>query len=468
MNLTRLLLATAALSGTGWAAVTAAPTKEQTDFFESKVRPILAENCYKCHSVEKGKSKGGLTLDSREGVLKGGETGPLVEPGNPEKSLLVHAIGYSDPDLQMPPKGEKLTQAQIETLTEWVKMGAPDPRTEAPKLAKMSGDTDASRAHWAYQPVVKPAIPVPQNRAWCRTPVDAFIAKALEEKGMAPNSMASKEALIRRASYDLIGLPPTPEQVAAFVADQSPRAFEKVVDRLLASPQYGERWGRHWLDTARYADTTGEERGRTDYRYPHAWTYRDYVIQSFNEDKPYDQFILEQLAADQLPGEDQTRLAALGFLTVGQRFRNQNDVINDRIDAVTKGFLGLTVSCARCHDHMFDPVPTEDYYSLHGIFASSVEPAEKPLLEDVAGNPQVRDFEEKFAKLEKQNRDIFLREVLGDLNEFRAKPKAYLLASRSNQRRGVSAERIAERNRMIRQAKLDADLLPGLFQRTLG
>lgn len=471
MKLSRLLplltAASAVLGGSGWAAA-AALNPEQTAFFEDKVRPILTEHCYQCHSVEKGKSKGGLTLDSREGVLKGGESGPALEPGAPEKSLLVHAIGYSDPDLQMPPKGEKLTAEQIETLTAWVKMGAPDPREPVEAIAKMSGNTDASRAHWAFQPVVKPAIPVPQNRAWCRTPVDAFIAKKLEENGMAPNSMASKEALLRRASYDLIGLPPTPEQVAAFVADSSPQAFEKVVDRLLASPQYGERWGRHWLDTARYADTTGEPRLKEEYRYPYAWTYRDYVIQSFNEDKPYDRFILEQLAADQLPGEDPSRLAALGFLTVGERFRSVNDVINDRIDVVTKGFLGLTVSCARCHDHMFDPVPTEDYYSLHGIFASTLEPTVKPLLGAAEGSPELRDFEQKMAALEKQNRDIFLREVIGDLNEFRSKPAAYLLAGRVVQRRGASAEQIAERNRMIRERKLEADLLPAIFQRTSG
>ncbi len=468
MNFFGLILTTAALAVSSFGAVTAALNQEQTDFFEKKVRPILAENCYKCHSAEQGKSKGGLTLDSRDGVLKGGETGPALEPGAPEKSLLVHAIGYDDPDLQMPPKGEKLTKEQVETLTAWVKMGAPDPRTAAVAVTRMSGDTETSRAHWAFQPVVKPTIPVPQNRAWCRTPVDAFVAKGLEDKGMAPNSLATKETLLRRASYDLIGLPPTPEQLTAFVADESPRAFEKVVDRLLASPQYGERWGRHWLDTARYADTTGEPRGKDEYRYPHAWTYRDYVIQSFNEDKPYDQFILEQLAADQLPGEDPARLAALGFLTVGQRFRSVNDVINDRIDAVTKGFLGLTVSCARCHDHMFDPVPTEDYYSLHGIFASSIEPVSKPLLASVQESPELREFEMKMAALQKQNRDIFVREVIGDLNEFLSKPKAYLLAGRVGQRKGATAEMIAERNRIIRERKLEVDLIPSIFQRTMG
>ncbi|MDQ3622409.1 MAG: DUF1549 domain-containing protein, partial [Verrucomicrobiota bacterium] len=343
-----------------------APSKEQLAFFESKIRPILAGNCYKCHSLEQGKAKRGLTLDTREGVLKGGETGPALEPGDPQNSLLIKAVGYKDPDLQMPPKGEKLTPQQISDLTAWVKMGAPDPRDAPRNLdAKLTGLTDAAKSHWAYLPVKRPAIPVNKNQQWCRTPVDAFILQKLEGANLLPSADADREALLRRATYDLIGLPPTPEEVNAFLADQSPKAFEKVIDRLLASPQYGERWGRHWLDTARYSDTIGGDRNNrvTEYRYPNAWTYRDYVIRAINEDKPYDQFIIEQLAADKLPGAGPSdpRLAALGFLTVGERFRNVNDIFNDRIDAVSKGFLGLSVSCARCHDHMFDPITQKDY-----------------------------------------------------------------------------------------------------------
>ena len=301
-----LFLAILAASGApALAAVTAEPTKEQAAFFESKIRPILAESCYKCHSLEKGKSKGDLTLDSRAGLLKGGENGAVIVPGDPAKSSMITAVTYLDKDLQMPPKGEKLTDQQIADLTTWVKMGAPDPRKDDAKISsKLSGLTDKARSHWAYQPVTKPTPPVVKNRSWPRTGIDSFILAKLEEKGMFPMPDASKEALLRRATYDLTGLPPTPNEVQNFAADASPQAFAKVVDRLLASPAYGERWARHWLDTARYSDTIGGDRNlaRTgDYRYPYAWTYRDWVIKSLNDDLPYDQFIVQQLAADKLP-----------------------------------------------------------------------------------------------------------------------------------------------------------------------
>ena len=380
-----LLLALAGVAAPAFGAATAEPTAEQAAFFESKIRPILADNCYKCHSLENGKSKGGLTLDTRDGVLKGGEDGPAVKPGDPAASPLLKAVNYADKDLQMPPtkEGGKLKDEQIAALTEWVKMGAPDPRMDAGK-SKLTGLTAQARQHWSYQPVAKPALPAVKNRVWCRTAVDTFILAKIEEKGMVPSPDATKEALLRRATYDLTGLPPSPQEVTDFVSDESPKAFAKVVDRLLAAPAYGERWGRYWLDTARYADTIGGtgNNGRMDYRFPYAWTYRDYVIKAFNEDKPYDQFIVEQLAADRLPdiSPDDPRLAALGFITVGERFNSANDVINDRIDTVCKGFLGLTVSCARCHDHKFDPIPTKDYYALHGVFSSIMEPGEQPVI----------------------------------------------------------------------------------------
>ena len=361
------------------------PTTDQLAFFESKVRPVLKENCYKCHSLEQGKAKGDLTLDTRDGWVKGGKNGAAIEPGAPEKSALITAIGYEDADLQMPPKGEKLAKQQIADLTEWVKMGAPDPRRGTGAIVgKRSGLTDTARSHWAYQPVRIPAPPAVKNQQWPRNEVDRFVLSKLEAAGMVPAPSADKDTLLRRATYDLVGLPPTPQEVAAFRADKSPDAFEKVIDRLLASPQYGERWGRFWLDTARYSDTVGGERNAqkrgADYRFPYAWTYRDYVIGAFNADKPYNQFILEQLAADKLERKDDTTLAALGFLTVGERFKNQNDIINDRIDVVSKGFLAMTVTCARCHDHMFDPIPTKDYYALHGVFASTFEPEQKPVI----------------------------------------------------------------------------------------
>ena len=381
------------------------PTKEGLEFFEKNVRPILSDRCYECHSANKNSSKGGLILDSHDGAYKGGDEGPAVVPGNLEKSLLIKAVRYTDPEFSMPPKktGGKLPDDKIAILEEWVKMGAPMPVGGAVKLTGLTGK---AREHWAFQPVTKPTVPEVKNRAWVKTPIDAFVLAKLEAKGLQPNPAASPESFLRRVSYDLIGLPPTSEQVdtfekavqAAQVADTMAlrsgkpavaveAVYAKQVDSLLASPHYGERWARHWLDTARYSDTRGlqVDQGDSlfkDYRFAYAWTYRDYVINAMNDDKPYNNFIVEQLAADRIPGisPDDPRLAALGFLTVGKRFDEPNDIIDERIDTTTKAFLGLTVSCARCHDHKFDPIPIKDYYSLHGIFASTVEPLHHPTI----------------------------------------------------------------------------------------
>ncbi len=458
-----LILSLAALSPAAFGAVTAEPTKEQTNFFESKIRPILSENCYKCHSVEKGKAKGDLTLDTRAGTLKGGENGKVIVPGNPEKSPLIVAVTYSDPDLQMPPKGEKITTEQVALLTQWVKMGAPDPRKDdADVHAKLSGLTEAARNHWAYQPVKKPAVPRAKNPAWARTPVDAFILAKLDENKMVPAPDATKEALLRRATYDLAGLPPTLQEVQAFVNDTTPQAFSKVVDRLLASPHYGERWGRFWLDTARYSDTAGGDNKKlkgADYRYAYAWTYRDWVVEALNKDLPYDQFIIQQLAADKLPGNPQENLAALGFITVGERFKNVNDRINDRIDAVGKGFLGLTVSCARCHDHKFDPIPTKDYYALHGIFASTIEPDEKPVIAEGASDKNA-DYLKKQAAIEAQNRSVYYKLVDDIQSDFYKKIDGYLLVARyGNKKKGGTAEEIKARTELQNKAGLDRDAL---------
>jgi hypothetical protein len=398
----------------GFSALSADLTPAQTQFFESKIRPILADNCYKCHSQQAEKVKAGLLLDTREGVLKGGESGPVIVPGNPDKSLLMKAVRYTDPDLQMPPKGKKLSDTQIADLEAWVKMGAPDPRVAT--LAQKNW-TDPNKKHWAWQSVHRPAVPEVKETAWCKTPVDNFILAKLEEKDLKPNPPADKRTLIRRAAFDLTGLPPTSREVEDFLNDGSSDAFAKVVDRLLASPQYGERWGRHWLDVARYSDTKGQvRRQREDPAYPFAWSYRDYVIQSFNNDKPYNIFILEQLAADKLSttARNPTNLAALGFLTVGDRFMGMpNDIINDRIDVVTKGFCALTVTCARCHDHKFDPIPTKDYYSLHGIFASCREPEIEPVISKTVAGPDYSDYYKKRMELqnEKETLEIKLREL---------------------------------------------------------
>jgi hypothetical protein len=351
-----------------------APPTQAVEFFESKVRPILAENCFSCHGPRR--QQAGLRLDSRAALLKGSDGGPVLVVGEPDRSPLIKALGYAG-DVKMPPRG-KLPAEAVQALTAWVKMGAPWPAK--PGAASPALDA-AAQKHWAFQTVRMPAPPPVRNRAWVQSPIDAFVLAGLEAKGLAPAPPADRRTLLRRASFDLTGLPPTPEEIAAFEADPSPDAFDKVVKRLLASPRYGERWGRHWLDVARYADTKGyvftEER-----RYPYSYTYRDYVIRAFNDDLPYDRFILEQLAADRLPqGADNRALAAMGFLRLGRRFlNNQADILDDHIDVLTRGLLGLTVSCARCHDHKFDPIPQKDYYSLYAVFASSVEPRELPVL----------------------------------------------------------------------------------------
>jgi hypothetical protein len=349
-------------------------TPVQTEFFEKRIRPILVEKCVRCHGPEQQKS--GLRLDSRAALLEGGDSGPAVRPGNPAQSLLILAVRRSG-SLKMPPR-KKLESRHIEALTLWVKMGVPWPAGQS--SAGASATAKAWKKHWAFQPIRNLSPPPVKNTAWPRTSVDRFLLARLEARGLKPSAAADRKTLIRRATFDLIGLAPTPAEVAAFETDPSPDAFGRVVDRLLASPHYGERWGRYWLDIARYADTKGYVFFQES-NYPWAYTYRDYVIRSFNEDLPYDRFVLEQIAADRLPlGEDKRPLTALGFLTLGGRFmNNQHDILDDRIDVVTRGLLGLTVTCARCHDHKFDPIPTRDYYALYGVFASSVEPTVPPL-----------------------------------------------------------------------------------------
>jgi mono/diheme cytochrome c family protein len=405
--------------------------RPQAEFFENKIRPIFSDNCYKCHSPGNGKVKGGLELDWKGGWEKGGDSGPAIVPGDPEKSLLIKAVRYADPDLQMPPKGDKLSDAQINDLVAWIRMGAPDPRAVRPDTTAGVKHGGNGKDHWSFKPVTKPAPPPVKNGAWVKNDVDRFILARLEENGMTPNEPADQRTLIRRVYYDLIGLPPTEDEVAAFLTDDSPQAFEKVVDKLLDSPHYGERWGRHWLDVARYSDSKGQfNRQRESSIYPYAWTYRDYVIKAFNDDKPYDRFILEQLAADKLnSGADKSALAALGFLTVGDHFNgNPNDIINDRIDVTSKAFLGLTVSCARCHDHKFDPIPQADYYSLHGIFASSVEPGVKPVIS--ATNTNYQDYLVKRAELDARVQNIRTQSVAAAFGDYKRFGGVYLYATR--------------------------------------
>jgi hypothetical protein len=429
---------------------------EQVEFFENKIRPILASHCLECHSAEKGKTKGGLNMDSREDLLKGGETGPAFEAGNVKASLMIKAVMWED-DLQMPPK-KRLSEEQVTDLKKWVAMGAPDPRVPSATSVRVD-----KKAHWAYQPVTKPTPPAVKNTAWGTNSIDNFILAKLEENKMMPAPQADKETLMRRAYYDLIGLPPTPKQIEEFVRDQAPDAYVRVIDHLLNDPAYGERWGRHWLDTARYSDTSGDLTPQadriTEYRYPFAWTYREWVIQALNRDMPYDQFILQQLAADKIPNNPKENLAALGFLTVGQRFgKMTEEVINDRIDAIGRGFLGLTIACARCHDHKFDPIPTADYYALRGIFLSCMEPVggEMPLIAGDPNSPAFLKFQEELSKMEEKAYGEFYR-IQREYSDKLRKHGAVLFEAAMLTRRDSSAEEKQKGNEFIKQAGLDKD-----------
>ena len=373
-------------------------------FFEDKVRPILVEHCQKCHGLNKQQAD--LRLDSLAGAIKGGEHGPALVPGEPDKSLLISAVRRTG-DYEMPPD-KPLTEAQVADLTTWVKQGAVWPGKADVLVTPTSpaGFERARREHWAFQPVRPPPRPAVKNSVWVKTPVDAFVLSKLESQGLTPSPAADKRTLLRRITFDLIGLPPTPAEVQAFEADTAPDAHARVVERLLASPHYGERWGRYWLDVARYSDTKGYVFFE-DGAFPWAWTYRDYVIEAFNKDLPYDRFLIEQLAADRLPVADQRALRGLGFLTLGGRFMNNpHDIIDDRIDVVTRGLQGLTVSCARCHDHKFDPLPTADYYSLYGIFASSFEPIVPPLFDPAPDTEEYRQFDTELKAREIKLRDF--------------------------------------------------------------
>jgi hypothetical protein len=400
------------------------PGPEAVAFFETSVRPVLVESCQKCHGPEKQKAD--FRVDSREAILRGGSLGPAVVPGKPEESLLVEAIAHGeDDDLQMPPSG-RLPDSTVEALTRWVEMGAPWGETSTADAAHNPEN------HWAFQPLRETPVPEVRDRAWAKTAIDARVLAKLEAEGMTPSPPVDRRTLLRRASMDLVGVPPTIAEIAAFERDGSPDAFAKVVDRLLASPMYGERWGRHWLDVARYADTKGyvfqEER-----KYPHAFTYRDYVVDAFNHDKPFDRFVVEQLAADLLPADgDSEKLAAMGFLTVGRRFlQDKNEIIDDRIDLVGRGLLGLTIACARCHDHKFDPIPTEDYYSLYGVFASSVEPAELPRLDggSASETAEVLEVEKRLAEARKARDDYKAARRAEAATDLQARGSLYVRAA---------------------------------------
>ncbi len=388
--------------------------RERLDFFEKRVRPLLVERCYKCHSASGDSVKGGLLLDSREGLLRGGNTGPAVVPGDPDASPLVRAVRGSDEEIRMPPKS-RLAPTEIADLEAWVRMGAPAPADASPPRPRI--DFEAARRFWSFRPVADPEPPAVKGD-WARTPIDRFVQEKLEERGLAPAPDADPRTLLRRATFALTGLPPTPEEMEDFLSDPSPGAFERAVERLLASPAYGERWGRRWLDLVRYADTAGDS---ADYPIPQAHKYRDWVIAAFNRDMPYDRFVREQVAGDLLDaGRD--GIVATGFLALARRFGEEPSAehhltIDDTVDTLGRVVLGLTLSCARCHDHKFDPITTDDYFALYGVFQSTRYPATGgdkmkyqkdfvPLVPREEAERILRPFEEKLARLDLEARPL--------------------------------------------------------------
>ena len=360
------------LVGTAWGG-----SDDEAAFFEARIRPVLARHCYQCHSADAKKLGGDLLLDARDRVLRGGDSGPAVEPGDPEASLLLQAIRYDG--LEMPPSG-KLPDRVIADFEQWIRAGAYDPRDSevARPAAAPAIDLETGRRFWSFQrPQLHPA-PQVRQREWPRGKADYFVLARLERAGLAPSRRATRRTLIRRLSFDLTGLPPSPEEVNRFVRDDRPDAYPRLVERLLAAPQFGERWGRLWLDVARYAEDQAHIVGNNQSLfYPNAYLYRDWLIGALNSDLPFDRFAKLQLAADLIEPANSEQLASLGFLGLGPKYYRRNapevmaDEWEDRVDTVTRGFLGLTVACARCHDHKYDPIPTDDYYALAGVFAGT-------------------------------------------------------------------------------------------------
>ena len=424
------------------------PTADQLDFFEKKIRPVLSEKCYKCHSEKAAKVKGGLVLDTREGARRGGDSGAAVVPGNLNDSLLIEAVRYTNKDFAMPPEknGGKLPDAVIKDFEAWVKMGAPDPREGVSAVVKKFSREDAKN-WWAFQAPKAQDVPQPKNAAWAHGDADRFLLSALEAKNLKPVADADPATLLRRFYFYLTGLPPSPFDVGQFFHDckaasadrktaaaQQQAVLGKWVDKLLGSSQFGERWGRHWLDVARYGESSGKD---VNIAFPHAWRYRDYVIESFNHDKPYDQFLREQLAGDLLSASNDKQktdhLVATGFLAIGPKGLNEQnpkqfclDLADEQVDTVSQAMLGLTISCARCHDHKFDPISQREYYGLAGIFlstetlygtASGIQnrhatelitlPAGAPTMAKTITPADRTKMEQRLADLKKEQREMF-------------------------------------------------------------
>ena len=437
----------------------AKPTPEQTNFFESKVRPLLAENCFRCHGGESGKKpKAGLTLKSLEGMLKGGESGPALVPGDLGKSRIIEAIRYRNENMSMPPK-KPLKPERVEVLEDWVKMGAPWPGFEGEIVVRVAGQEEPydwgkfRREHWSFQPVSKEVPSQVKRKDWVRSDLDHYVLAKLEAAGLEPNLQADRRILIRRVYLDLIGLPPKPDEVKAFLADASPDAFAKVVDHLLDSDHYGERWARHWLDVARYSDGLGGFGDGQDL--PSAWRYRDWVVKALNDDLPYDEFVRRQIVGDALDGSSKDPLGT-GFFAVGPTYKGDGgdpeatnaakaETLSDRVDTFSRAFLGLTAACARCHDHKFDPISTKDYYALAGIFNNSRLNLNHPVgsKEEVeahkAGQAIIKKKQDELNAWSAQIREEGMRVLMRKVDE-------HLLALYRYHRQRKLPEAIADRN----------------------
>ncbi len=417
-----------------------------TDHFEKKIRPVLASRCYACHSRSAPAPQGGLLLDSTQGIRRGGNSGPVILPGDPEHSLLMRAIRYTDKNLKMPP-GNPLSPEIVADFELWIREGA-SPPAEPLTIDKKQPSL------WSLQKPRLPPFPAVRDQGWVRNDIDRFILSRLEARGLGPSPEADKRTLIRRATYDLTGLPPTAKEVEQFVNDAA-HAYERLIDRLLASLRYGERWGRHWLDVARYSDSVNDS-VNTGQRYPWSYTYRDWVIGALNEDLPYDRFVLYQLAADRIPNAEPRHLAALGFLSLGREFPNSYpETVDDRIDAVSRGLLGLTVSCARCHDHKFDPIPTTDYYSLYSILSNIRQPKELPLLgKSVRLSQNQAVYQERLDRIEKVYQEYRIRRHAEMVAFFKTQAADYMVAARDAE--GLSNPEVEE---LVRDRQLNLHVL---------
>ena len=413
--------------------------------FESKIRPVLATRCSGCHGSAMASPQAGLILDTPSGIQRGGRTGAIIHPGDPENSLLLRAIRHTDSKLKMPP-GKPLPAEVIADFELWIQSGAPLPKEERPQ---------ARRQLWSLQRPQSTTPPSVKNNKWVRNEIDAFILQTLEAKGLVPSADADRRTLIRRVTFDLIGLPPTAADVERFAANTSPKAYESLVDGLLASPRYGERWGRHWLDAARYADSVNDA-VNSGQRYAWSYTYRDWVIDALNSDLPYDKFLLYQLAADRVPAVDPRHLAALGFLSLGREFpKSVPETVDDRIDTVTRTMLGLTVACARCHDHKFDPIPTADYYSLYSIFSNIRQPKDLPLLgKPAALTPKEKLYQDRLIAIHEADRSYRVRRNAEMIAFFKTQIAEYLLASQDAE--GLSNPAVEE---LVRDRQLNLHML---------